>query len=413
LKTDSQYTLSSTFRLTVRPIAFFKNKVRRHFHYWVSIALVLALIPLLRRLHLPTHFDWVRLIPAFWLVMAAQSIFVAALLCVVEFPPTKIWAPFFQQFQREKLRLAALVIFTLTLLWKVTWPQALIVTVDTVAVLECWTRLAPKDRKRGATAILIPSLYLFGGFLLVFAYNDIILSVRFFAAYDPAFGAIDKWLLHGSSVARLSHWATRVFPVYFFRFLEFIYFGMFAQVGAALVLSGLAHGRREGLKFVGAILTAYYLALLLFFFWPSQGPYYLSVTHVPEALQTYVIQKQSIANSQALWAHANLARISTDYYIAFPCMHIAQPLIVIWFLRRWKRMITIMLVYDVLLVATILLLEWHYVIDIIAGGLVAALAVAAVDMDEVWRWIVRRNTMRLERSEGPLYETHDSAKSST
>ena len=58
-------------------------------------------------------------------------------------------------------------------------------------------------------------------------------------------------------------------------------------------------------------------------------------------------------------------------------MHIALPLISIWFLREWRRVVMILAVFDVLLVASILLLEWHYIIDLFAGVLVAALAVAA------------------------------------
>ena len=58
-------------------------------------------------------------------------------------------------------------------------------------------------------------------------------------------------------------------------------------------------------------------------------------------------------------------------------MHVALPLISIWFLREWRRVIMILAVFDMLLVASILLLEWHYIIDLFAGVLVAALAVAA------------------------------------
>jgi PAP2 superfamily len=375
----------------------------RDFHYWVSAILGILLIPLLTRLHLPVNFDWARLISAFWLVLAAQSIFVATLLFLVGFSPGQTWVPLIERFRSEKLRVAVLLTFVLILLWKLTWVQALILTVDTVAPIELWVRLRNKDRQIGIAAILVSALYLFAGFLLIFAYNDIILSVRFFGSYDSTFNGIDKWLLHGNSVSQLSNWATRVFPTSFFHFLEFIYFGMFAQIGAALILSSLSYGKKEGLKFVGTILTAYYLALALFYLWPSQGPYYLSPTNFSQlhsTLQTYAIQKQSIANSQALWDHAKLARISTDYYIAFPCMHIAQPLIVIWFLRRWKWMVAVLAAYDLLLITAILLLQWHYVVDIFAGGLVAALAIAAVDGQALLAYLTRKGIANVGASRG-------------
>ena len=82
----------------------------------------------------------------------------------------------------------------------------------------------------------------------------------------------------------------------------------------------------------------------------------------------------------ALWNHLPVTRISTDYLIAFPCMHIAQPLIVLWFLRRWRRMLIVLCAYDCLLIVSILLLEWHYLVDVIGGILVAGIAIASTDI---------------------------------
>jgi hypothetical protein len=358
----------------------------RDSHYWVSALLGVALIPLLRQLNLPVEFDWLKLGSAYWLVLTAQSIFVATLLSLFVFAPELPISPL-QLFRREAARVPLVLIYFLVLWWALAWVKALILTVDTVALLEFFRRLKPEARRKAAGAVLLPALYLFVGFLMVFAYNDVILSVRFFGATDAAFNAMDKRLLHGVSVSDLCHWAARSFSVSFFRGLEFIYFGMFSQIGAALILTGLYDGRRKAFRFAGTILAAYYMALALFYFWPSQGPFYLCPTHFsvfPGQLQTYALQKWSIANSLALSRHVQVRRISTDYYIAFPCMHIAQPLVVIWFLRRWKPIVAVLAAYDVFLVVAIILLEWHYVVDIVAGVLVAGLAIAAVDGSELW-----------------------------
>jgi membrane-associated phospholipid phosphatase len=56
-------------------------------------------------------------------------------------------------------------------------------------------------------------------------------------------------------------------------------------------------------------------------------------------------------------------------------MHVAQPMIVLWFLRRWRRIALSLAIYDVGLIAAILLLEQHYVVDILAGFLVAGVAI--------------------------------------
>ena len=348
-------------------------------HYWIGLLLSLALIPCLRSLHLPIRFDWKTLGIAYWLVLAAQSIFVAALLSVIGRPMSAVLRPLAQRYRQAPLRIVLVVLYLGFLSWAFTVVKALVLTVDTIAILEFRESRSAAELRKTAAAVGLAALYLFAGFLLVFAYNDIIVSARFNFAYDPAFYAMDRWLLHGASVSGLSHWAVRKLPLFWFYFLEFIYFGMFAQIGAGLILVTVCEERRRGLQFVGTILTAYYLALGLFYLWPSHGPYFLCPAHFsrfPRTLQAYTIQQTLIRNALARWNHVPLHWISTDYFIAFPCMHIAQPLIVIWFLARWRRMVMALCAYDTLLILSIVLLEWHYLVDILGGVLVAGAAIA-------------------------------------
>ena len=349
----------------------------RYWHYGISLLLSIALIPVLRGLHLPVRFDWKALGGAYW-ILAGQSVFVAALLCLIGLPWQAVLRPLIERYQREPVRIVLLLLYLAALGWALTWLTAVVVTIDTVAIIEFRER-APHKPRPSAAAVLLPALYLVAGFLLVSAYNVIIVSVHFGFAYDAAFNAMDRWILHGWSVSDLSHWAVRTFPLPFFQFLEFIYFGMFPQIGAAIILVTLYDGKNQGLQFVGTIFTAYYLTLGLFYLWPSHGPYYLCPGHFsrfPDTLVIYSIQNILIKDALALWNHVPIQRISTDYFIAFPCMHIAQPVIVAWFLRRWKRMLIVLCAYDALLIVSILLLEWHYLVDIIGGILVAGIAIA-------------------------------------
>lgn len=352
----------------------------RYWHYWIGLLLSVALVPWLRALHLPARFDWRTLATAYWLVLAAQSIFVAALLSLIGLPREAVLSPFLDRYRRAPLRAIFLLLFFGILAWALSWGKAFILTVDTVAVLEFRERNR-REPGRVVGTVLLPAFYLFAGFLLVFAYNDVIASVRFSFAHDAAFDAMDRWLLHGLSVCDLSQWAVRTFPSSF-DFLESTYFGMFPQIGAAILLLGLWDGKGRALQFVGTILISYYLALLLFYWWPAQGPYYLcprDASQIPGAVQSLSIQNLLIAHALGLWNHVPIHRISTDYFIAFPCMHIAQPIVVMWFLRRWKRILFVLFAYDCLLVVAILLLRWHYVVDLIGGLLVAWVAIMLTD----------------------------------
>jgi hypothetical protein len=363
----------------------------RNWHYWISLLLLVALVPVLRSQHLPLKFDWVTLALGYWVLLAAQSICAATLLALLGLPREQALQPFLARCREKPVLLAFWVIFFGILAWATSGVKALILTVDVMALLELRARLAANETasdahlkalRHAAFAVLAPAAYFFFGFVMVLAHNTAIVSVRYNFAYDPAFAAMDRFLLRGYSVSDLAHWAVRSFPFSFFRGLEYVYFGMFLQIGAGILLVALCDGKRCALQFVGTILISYYLALALFYLWPAQGPYYLCPDHFsrfPAGLQAYQIQKTLIAHALARWRHEPLARISTDYFIAMPCMHIAQPLVVIWFLRRWRRMVIALLAYDVALVAAIVLLEWHYVVDILAGIVVAGLAIAITE----------------------------------
>jgi hypothetical protein len=351
----------------------------RHAHYWLSLLMVAALVPVLRSQHLPLRFDWITFGVAYWIVLAAQSIFVAALLCLIGMPFSQTLRPLLQRYREHPLRIVVLVLFFGVLAWTLSGLKAVILTVDTIALLEVRDRRTSGGLGHAAASVFLPSAYLFFGFLMVLAYNCAVVSAHFNFAYDPALAAIDRWLLGGHSVSELTHWAVRVFPLSFFQGLEFIYFGMFPQIGAAIILLALGENRGRAMQFVGTLLVSYYLALVIFYIWTAQGPFYLCPDHFsrfPASLQTYKIQKTIIADALALWHHNPISRISTDYFIALPCMHIVQPLIVMWFLRRWRRIVVVLAAYDVLLLVAIFLLEMHYVVDVLAGVLVAALAIA-------------------------------------
>jgi hypothetical protein len=372
-----QLSLPSVLRLNmVKP---------RYWHYWIGLLLVIACVPLLRRLHLPLRFDWITLCTEYWLVRSVQSVFAAVVLCLIGFREQSIVRPLVERYRREPLRIVLLLVYLSVLVRLFTGTIALVLLVDTIAVIEFVERKI-RQPLHALAAILLPAVYLFAGVLLVFAYNDIIASVHFGFAYDLSFDAVDKWILRGSSVADLSHWAVQIFPPSFFRVLEVIYFGLFPQIGAGIILVALYAGKKNssqyGLQYVGTILVAYYLTLGLFYLCPSQGPYYLRPTDFSShsgTLQTDLIQKMLAARTLARWNHVPLHSISADYFIGFPSMHIALPLIVMWFLRRWKRMVIALCAYDSLLIVSILLLEWHYIVDIIGGALVGAVAIAITD----------------------------------
>jgi hypothetical protein len=121
------------------------------------------------------------------------------------------------------------------------------------------------------------------------------------------------------------------------------------------------------------------VGLLVFYFLPSMGPFYSCpdhFAHFPQWLKTYEFQKNALSNAKILSGqYRGLIQVNTDYFIAFPSLHVALPAIVLWFVRPWKRIMYCLVAYDVLLIPAILLLEWHYVVDLLGGFVVAVIAI--------------------------------------
>jgi hypothetical protein len=357
-------------------------------HVVVTIALTLAVVPLLRMNHLPVRFAWVDISETYWMTFAFQGAVAAILLYVIGFSPKETVGPIFGRLRADKRRILVLIPFLLILYGlsvvlasAVVWP---FLAVFSLAVLEWFDRSqGQRDGLLAPIAALAPAaVYLFWGLILVSAYNDIAVASRPNVTYDEAFNRVDTWLMHGISVSGMAHGAIHSLPLWFFKAVEFVYYYcMFPQIGAAMLLLAFRSGRREAFRLSVALLTAYYLAIGIFWLWPTQGPFFLCSSHFadfPSNLLTYPIQKGLLEKAASLWAGHGVGTIGLDYYIAFPSMHIAIPTIVAIFLKRWKRVFYTLVVVDGLILATVVLLEWHYVLDVIGGLAVAAVVTVLV-----------------------------------
>ena len=357
------------------------EKVGLEVHWLATLVAALGLVPAFLLLHLPFRFAWGHFFSTYWISLTLQSVPVAVVLYLVGFPRPQTLRPLWEHYRAQKPRIVFLALFVTLMAWEFSPVTAAILIVVTVALLEVVDRAKGDFRilLKWATEIAVPAAYLFVGLVLVFSYNDVIAAVTYTGACDRAFLKMDSVILLGRSVSGISHIALARFGLPVFTVSEFVYYRMFAQIGAGLAITALSLGKREALRYVGTMLTAYYFALIIFSIWPSMGPFFTCPVHFsefPHSLMTYAAQSNFLAKARLLWNHGGIDQIGTDFYVAFPCMHIAQPLVVLWFLRRWKRMMLCLVIYDVLLIPSILLLEWHYVVDLIGGVAVAALAIA-------------------------------------
>lgn len=223
--------------------------------------------------------------------------------------------------------------------------------------------------------------------MLVFAFNHAIAGIRYAGTDDATFERFD-WLLFHVRVSDITNWSLSHLPQWSLKLLESAYYSMTAQVGGAIVLTALIGNQRYAIKYVRTLLICYSMALVIFLLWPAKGPYSLCPVALSSYTQSFPVfraQGLLLARAQLLWAHAlspDITVVNTfDYFISFPCLHVALPSIAIWFLRPWKKIALILLAFDgILLVPAIILLEWHYLIDLLGGFAVAFLSI----------WLVHR-----------------------
>lgn len=369
------------------PIFMFMKRVSAlPLDYKTTVILYVMLPVLFRWRGLALNYEWTDFFIPFWLGVALYSVFAAALFHLIENGVRKSFWVAFKPLAGKKVRLIFLTVLVLESTWLMGFWNTLIISSDILAVVVFVVHLRSKTKDwiKDALTALIPAFYFSAGFILIASYNVLIGSARYFAAYDSFFNSLDKLFLSGWSVTELSQQlAFKASPLVFL-FLEKIYFFMFPQIGAAIILLTVQKGTKHALRFVGTIAIAYQLATLIYFFFPSLGPFFLSrpvSAGLPPHLVTTHIQAELVQKLELLWQTGTKSSIGLDFYIAFPCMHLAQPLIVLWFLRFMKRVFWALAAYDFLMLFSIIFLQWHYLVDLLGGLFVALIAIKVYQLE--------------------------------
>ena len=302
------------------------QKGLRNFHWVGTAILALMLVPSFRFTHLPLRFDWVLYLESFWAFNLLFACVLAFLLHAVQSGYKSFdWINKPSGFQR--------------------FPSETLIS------------------------IFIPSFYFFVGFVLLLCYNDVVAALRFDGSDDFALNQVDSYLLFGATVTEISHWILRNLPHGVWYISAFIYLLTSPLVSAGIIFLTLRAGRSRAMLFVGTMLTAYYLSLIIFYFLPTTGPYYLCPIHA----------SGEKALLELFRMHGRPDAIRLDYFIGFPSMHIAAPTILLWYLRPWKKSAAFLACLLAVLIPSIVILEEHYILDILGGGCVALLAIAFMD----------------------------------
>lgn len=355
--------------------------------HWVVTGLLLAaLIPAYYLLGLPLQIDWSTFLGIYWIGQTVHSIFAAVLLYIVAFPLKETLIPVWHRYRNEKLRFVLACCFIVPMIWGFGWSIGIMIVLDGLAIIELIdrTRSQPGGFSEAVRRVFFAALYLFVGLILVFAYIHLIASVEFVGAEDPFFNRLDALVFGGATVGSISHAAAGLFPPRIYLFLQTGYTSLFTLIGGALIIIGICFSQDRLFRYVGTLLTAFYLAVGFFYLFPSIGPFFLWRTPQVQSVPLIHASQQAIlARTNALWNHSEMIGINvirpTDYFIAFPCMHLALAAIAFWYLREKRRFLILAVPYMLVLFSAVVLFEWHYLVGIAAGLAVAAFAIMVVE----------------------------------
>lgn len=347
-------------------------------------ALWLLTYPVFKLARLPYAFDFVALTTAYW-IMPVGAVFVAILLGILGLPFSVTVQPFLNRLRAHKLLGFFLLFIAILLCWVLGAGIGTVVFVDSLGIAELSQRYEEQFGSK-VLDLLVPAAYLFLGLIAVFAFNHAIVGIRYGGMEDAALNNLDSQIF-GVNVSSIAQWGYHHLPNWVFSLFDFIYFSIWSRIGAALILVAVLGSRKDAVKFVRNILFCYTLALMVFAAVPAKGPYSISKAHLlrySKNVTSYSTQHMLVNRMKELHAKTLTEDVQkvgvSDYFISFPSLHAALPLIMLWFLRRWRRIqLVIVPIYCLLLIPALVFLDWHYLVDIFGGWSVAIVSIVITE----------------------------------
>ena len=368
------------------------------FDYILLASLWLLTYPLFRLAKLPYAFD-ITALTKVYMWMLVEAFFFAIVIGILGLPLRVTVLPFLDRLRNLKALVLLPIAAAAALCWVFGAGMGIMVFADSLALAELSQRCEGKIRSK-LFDLIIPGVYLFVGLVAVFAFNHGIVGIRYGGTQDAALSKLDSEIFNANA-SEIAHWGFRHLPMRVLKWFDFIYFSAWSRLGAALTLVAVLGGRKEAIKFVRNILVCYVIALMVFAMIPAKGPYSINKTHFvdyPKDLSSYGTQQALATRIKKLYAHTlttDVRKVDTgDYYVSFPSLHAALPLIALWFLRRWRRLQKIAICFYILLLFSIIFLGWHYLVDFLGGWGVACLSIVLTEW--ISRILDRRPAIALE-----------------
>lgn len=191
-----------------------------------------------------------------------------------------------------------------------------------------------------------------------------------FTPFPPIDAALRRWdhALRFDTAAALAWTAARP-PLR--AFLDLCYVSTDAQLLLAPLVAGFAFDRRRMRVYLYAFVYAFLGGGLFYYFFPSSGP--ASIYRSPHFADVQLLTSLKFFQVH----HRQEVRTMLGGMIAFPSFHVAWAVLTTYAALPSRRLFAAVAALNALVVASTVLLGWHYLVDVPAGLLLGAASLYA------------------------------------
>lgn len=186
--------------------------------------------------------------------------------------------------------------------------------------------------------------------------------------YTP-FPTIDHWLLHMDQLMHINSGAILNWVYqrpHLGNSFIYAYNGIEPELVLLPILMALLLCKRSVKVFLFAMLLSYPIGTLIYYFFPTTAP--ASIIH-----NAHFLAQQHDTGIKFYEIHHYL-KLTTSMggMIAFPSFHVICATLLIYVTKEKKYIFIPVLIYNIWMIASTVMLGWHYMTDVI-GGLIIAL----------------------------------------
>jgi len=158
-----------------------------------------------------------------------------------------------------------------------------------------------------------------------------------------------------------------------------VYYLLFHHMAIVSIFFIGAHAPRRRAEFIAALAICYWIGGIAYYAWPGLGPRYFDphayayLGH--QRLSTNYFYRVLFENTYAVSQNRPGAFDTYDYVACMPSLHMAHELVMLYFARSSKIFFALSLAFTSFTAFAVVALGWHYPLDIVFGGLIAAVAI--------------------------------------